>query len=301
VKRVLVTGASGFIGRHCLQPLLDWGFEVHAVAREPLHFSTAITWHQADLLENGAATAIAFRVEATHLLHLAWCAAPADYLTNPDNRRWASVTLELAEAFMAAGGKRFVGAGSCAEYASSLTPCVEDTTPLHPTSLYGESKAGAYRRLAALAKTADLSFAWGRTFFPYGPYQARTRLIPSVITALLEHRPAPCPTGDRFGDFIHVRDVASAFVALLDSSFVGPCNIGSGLPIIVRNLVTLIARLIESENSLQPDGSPQRSGEPAFIVADTHRLRNELGWQPSMTLEAGLAQTIAWWRSNLGA
>jgi nucleoside-diphosphate-sugar epimerase len=301
VKRVLITGASGFIGRYCLQPLLDRGYEVHAVARRPSGFSSGVNWHPADLLEEGRAAAIARSVNATHLLHLAWCAAPVDYLTNPANRQWAAVTLELAKAFSSAGGERLIGAGSCAEYASSITPCAEDTTPLHPMSLYGESKVTAYRQLAALAETTSLSFAWGRIFLPYGPYQAPARLIPSVITALLRQLPIPCPASAQMRDFIHVQDVADAFVALLDSDLTGACNFGSGLAVSIRDLVTLIARLVASENALRFDALPQRGTEPAFIVADTRRFCIELGWRPRLTLEDGLAQTIAWWRSNLSA
>jgi nucleoside-diphosphate-sugar epimerase len=299
VKRVLITGASGFIGRHCLQPLLDRGYEVHAVARQPSQFSSGVHWRSADLLEKGAAAAIARSVAATHLLHLAWCAAPADYLTNPANRQWAAVTLELAKAFISAGGERFIGAGSCAEYASSLTPCAEDTTRLHPMSLYGESKVTTYRQLAALAEITSLSFAWGRIFLPYGPYQAPARLIPAVITALLQQLPIPCPAGDQMRDFIHVQDVADAFVALLDSELTGACNFGSGWAVSVRDLVILIARLVAGENALHFDTLPRRGAEPAFIVADTRRVHTEVGWRPRLTLEDGLAQTIAWWRSNL--
>jgi nucleoside-diphosphate-sugar epimerase len=299
VKRVLVTGASGFIGRHCLQPLLDRGYEVHAVARRPLDLRPAIRWHQANLLEQGAASAIVRSVAATHLLHLAWCATPVDYLTNPANRQWAAFTLELAKAFTATGGQRFVGAGSCAEYASSLTTCAEDTTPLRPTSLYGESKVTTYRRLSELAETTGFSFAWGRLFFPYGPYQAHARLIPSVITALLQHLPAICPMGDRARDFIHVQDVAGALVALLDSNMTGVCNIGSGLPVSMHDLIILIARIMAAEDLLRFDASGQRSDEPALIVADTRRLRDELGWHPRLTLEEGLTHAITWWRSNL--
>jgi nucleoside-diphosphate-sugar epimerase len=299
VKRVLVTGASGFIGRHCLPPLLDDGFEVHAIARQPLNLRTAIKWHQIDLLAEGAAAAIARRVAATHLLHLAWCASPVDYLTNASNRRWASVTLELAEAFMTARGERFVGAGSCAEYGTSPIPCAEETTPLHPTSLYGECKVTAFRRLDALANAANFSFAWGRTFFPYGPYQARARLIPSIVMTLLEQRPMPRPAGHQIRDFIHVQDVAGAFVALLDSEVTGACNIGSGVGVKVSDLVTLVARLMGGEDSLHlAAASPDRAGESAFIVADTRRLRDELGWRPRLSLENGLNGTVEWWRSS---
>ncbi|HTT76731.1 MAG TPA: NAD(P)-dependent oxidoreductase [Candidatus Binataceae bacterium] len=297
MKRVLITGASGFIGRHCLQALAEKDYEVHAVGRRPLPSNAAITWHQADLLDGAAA--VAGSIAPTHLLHLAWCATPVDYLTNPINRQWAAATVQLAEAFADAGGERFVGAGSCAEYAPSLTPCAEHSTPLRPTSLYGESKAAAYQRLTALAKTADFSFAWGRIFFPYGPYQARERLIPSVITALIRRDLVHCSAGNDVRDFIHVQDAAAALVSLLDSRLNGACNIGSGLPVTVCDVISLIGRIMDSEDLLRFDALPQRADEPGFIVAGTRRSHGELGWRPRLSLEEGLAQTVSWWRRSL--
>jgi nucleoside-diphosphate-sugar epimerase len=96
-----------------------------------------------------------------------------------------------------------------------------------------------------------------------------------------------------------VQDVAGALVALLDGKVTGVCNIGSGLPVSAHELVTFIARIMAAEDLLRFDASGQRSGEPASIVADTRRLRDELGWQPRLTLKEGLTRTITWWRSNL--
>src|SRR3954470_9971295 len=114
--RVLLTGASGFIGRASIGPLVSRGFEVHAVsAREPRDPDPRATWHRHDLLAPGGPQRIVDLVRPTHVLHFAWYAVPGKYWTAPENADWVAAGLALARAFEKAGGQRFVGAGTCAE------------------------------------------------------------------------------------------------------------------------------------------------------------------------------------------
>jgi nucleoside-diphosphate-sugar epimerase len=300
MRRILVTGASGFIGRHCLPLFLDRGYEVHAVAREPQKNWRSVDWHQTDLLKTGAASALVEYVRPTHLLHLAWCASPRNYLTNPANSQWTRATAELAEAFIIIGGTRFVAAGSCAEYSRSTAPCQEGETPLGGANRYSQAKAAAFERLSELADCSGLSFAWGRIFFPYGPYQASERLIPAVIASLLQDHVVDCGAGKRVRDFIHVADVATAFAALLDGEVRGACNIGSGRGVSIHDLMNLLARKLGRESLLRLDAHSRSWPETSDIVANVRRLRDEAGWRPSVSLEEGLEATVQWWRAALG-
>jgi nucleoside-diphosphate-sugar epimerase len=235
----------------------------------------------------------------THLLHLAWCADPNDYLTNPANVSWTAATAELAEAFAASGGERFVGAGTCAEYGRSAVPCHERETALRPESLYGESKVAAFGQLSAVASDARLSFAWARIFSTYGPYQASERLIPAVILALLRGSPVDCTAGGQLRDFVHVQDTAAALIGMLQSDITGACNIGSGTGASVREIVMLLARTVGSGSPLRFGAKRLPFDEPAAMVADTRRLRDELGWRPRIALEEGLTSTVEWWRGQV--
>jgi nucleoside-diphosphate-sugar epimerase len=225
---------------------------------------------------------------------------PGDYLTNPANSQWARATVEMAEAFMLGGGKRLVAAGSCAEYGRSIIPCHERATPLSAANLYSKGKVAAFERLSELADHSGLSFAWGRIFFPYGPYQASQRLIPAVIASLLKDQPLECEAGKSLRDFIHVADVATAFAALLDGELRGACNIGSGRGVSIHDLINLIARKLGREALLHFNASSRSSDEPFAIVADVRRLRDEAGWLPTVSLEEGLAATVQWWRCAIG-
>ncbi len=301
MKRALVTGASGFIGRHAVPALLERGYEVHAVARRPpLGPSPAgVSWRSADLLDPAAARDVVEGAEPTHLLHFAWCAEPGRFWTDPENIGWVEATLHLLRRFREAGGQRAVAAGSCAEYDLAHGFCSEEVTPLLPRTLYGASKHAAQAVLSQAAPVLGVSLAWGRVFFVYGPGEHPARLVSSVIGRLLRGEPAPCSHGRQVRDFLHAEDVASAFVHLLDGDVQGPVNIASGTPVSVGTVAARLGEVVGRPELLQPGVVPSPADEPPLIVADIRRLQDEVGWRPRWTLDAGLERAVQWWRREL--
>ena len=299
MKRVLLTGASGFIGRHCLDELVRRGYEVHAVARRPLARSRNIVWHGTDLLVSGAAADLAWRVSASHLLHLAWYTEHGLFWSAPENRQWLSAGVELVEAFADAGGIRAVVGGTCAEYVWNNTVCDERRTPLRPATPYGRAKVALHASLEETAHERHLSLGWGRIFFPYGPYEVSARLVPSVINALSRGEAVKCTSGGQQFDYLYVEDVANAFVTFLDGDVTGAVNIASGVPVHVRDVVATLAHQLGGINLLRMGALPARPNDPQLLVARVERLHNEVGWKPALSLDEGLARTIAWWRDQL--
>lgn len=133
----------------------------------------------------------------------------------------------------------------------------------------------------------------GRVFFLYGPHEKPGRLVSEVAAGLLAGRPVPCTDGAQRRDFLHVADVASAFVALLDSAVEGPVNIGSGEAVSVRSVVAELAPLAGRPDLPRLGALPSRPDDPPLIVADIARLRDEVGWRPRVSLLEGLADTLA--------
>ena len=298
MKRVLVTGASGFIGRHCLPALIRRGFEVHGVSRDGKD-DDSVYWHRTDLLDRQQVLELVSRVRPTHLLHLAWYAVPGSYLTSDQNLRWVQASLDLLQAFASVGGRRVVCAGSCAEYEwRGTAPLSETETPLKPGTLYGSCKHVLRMLVEAYAKPAGISAAWGRIFFLYGPNEYESRLVASVIRALLRGEIARCTHGDQVRDFLYVGDVADALVALLDSEIEGAINIGSGIPISLRNLIYEIGEQLGRQDLIRLNALPAAPDEPPVLVAEIKRLTEELGWHPRHDLQQGVAETIEWWRRN---
>jgi nucleoside-diphosphate-sugar epimerase len=299
VSTVLVTGATGFVGRHALQALLRSGQEVHAVARTPPPGAAEVSWHTADLLEPGAAERVVAAARPSHLLHLAWYAEHGRYWTAPENVQWVEATLALFRAFAGQVGERAVMAGTSAEYDWSHGFCSEHVTPRRPATLYGVAKDAAHRVVAAAAEQAGVGLAWGRVFFLYGPHEHPERLVPSVARALVQGRPAPVSSGAQVRDFMHVEDVADGFAALLRSNVAGPVNVASGDPVRIRDIVATLGELAGRPDLLRLGELPDRPGDPPLLVADVRRLRDEVGFVPRHSLVDGLRDTLEWWRARL--
>ncbi len=293
MKRVLVTGASGFIGRTCLEPLIHDGYEVHAADLYlPKEKGSLLRWHEIDLLDEQRTAHLIASVRPTHLLHFAWYAYPGKYRSSMRNLHWVRASLNLFENFYTYGGERLVAAGSCAEYDWNYVSCSEYVTPLAPNTVYGSCKHALRIMLDALSRETGLSSAWGRIFFLYGPNEHTDRLVASVINALLDGRPALCSQGNQIRDFLHVADVGSAFVALLNSDVVGVVNIASGKPVSIRDLVLMIAQHIGQVELVQFGALSSRESEPPVLIADVGRLQNEVQWRPRYELQAGIIDTI---------
>jgi len=300
MKRVLVTGATGFIGHYALPLLLEKGYEVHAVSSQPVvNNEKGYYWHHANLLNPEQVSDLLTRISPSHLLHLAWYAEHGKYWKSPLNIKWVQASLNLLSSFQQNGGKRIVFAGTCAEYDWNSSLYSEYSTPTNPSTLYGTSKHALQLMVKAFSREIGVSSAWGRIFFVYGPMEQSKRLVPFIIKSLLNREVAPCTKGDQIRDFLYVEDVASAFVSILDSNIDGPINVGSGNPTCLKEIILSIAQKLEGEDLIQLGGIPTPENDPPSILADVKRLKEEVNWQPLNSLDQGLNKTIQWWKNYL--
>jgi nucleoside-diphosphate-sugar epimerase len=303
MSRVLLTGASGFVGGPALDALVRAGHEVHALAREPGRPLDGVSWHVADLLDPDAGSLLRELLDdlAPELLvHLAWYAEHGRFWTATENVRWVEASLALLRAFIAAGGRRAVMVGTCAEYDWSRSEPFDEQAPLRPATLYGAAKHGLHTVAAALCRQVGVEFAWGRLFFLYGPFEAPGRFVPSIVVPLLRDEPATMTAGTQRRDFLHTVDAGGALAALAASDVVGPVNIASGEALELRDLAQRIAARIDT-GELRLGARPMPEGEPPALLADARRLHEEVVWRPSLDIDEGLDRAIDWWRMRLAA
>jgi nucleoside-diphosphate-sugar epimerase len=298
-RRVLVTGARGFIGRHTVPELLNLGYEVHCLGRRPTpNLPKHVAQYTVDLMDEAVVTRLLRSVRPSHLLHLAWDVTPSRFWTTPDNLAWVAAGIHLYRAFADHAGERLVLAGTYAEYDWSHSLLDDRVTPIVPRSIYGMAKSSLHRLIDAAAQMDGISTASGRIFMVYGPHEARSRLIPDVMVSLLTGQPALCGAGLQERDLMHVADVARALVTLLDGDWQGPVNIASGRCVPLRDVIIAAAEMIGRPDLVQLGARPSLTDEPRRLAATTSILTDTLGFTPSYTLDQGLAMTLDWWRGQ---
>ncbi|MDO9382552.1 MAG: NAD(P)-dependent oxidoreductase [Hyphomicrobiaceae bacterium] len=292
-----MTGASGFIGRHAVVSLRAAGHTVVGTGRKP-SLDLGIEWIAADFLVEGQPKRIVTIAKPEVVLHLAWTVEHGRFWTDPANLDWVSSTMALARACADAGVSRFCGVGTCFEYAwPSQSDCVETTTALENHLLYDAAKDACRRTLSAFTKQTGCQFAWGRVFHLYGANEHPGRLVSSVCRSLVAAEEAKCSTGVSLRDFMDVRDAGAALAALAASTVEGEVNIASGNAQSIASVAQMLGDLSGRPDLIKIGALPDRDGEPPRITAATGRLRDEVGFKPAVTLEAGLHDALSFWRN----
>ncbi len=303
--KLLVTGASGFVGAKVAELAIAAGHEVAALVRPngpsrrlaPLagrYLPLAV-----DLREKRSlfAAVASFRPEA--IIHIAW-AGVANSARNDSSQFSENIdaACALVEAGAAAGCKAFIGTGSQGEYGAGST-MREDALP-QPTTMYGAAKVAALYLTRQLAQQAGMRHAWLRLFSTYGPDDNPGWLIPSLISQMLECQRPQTTLGTQKWDWLHVDDVSRGLItAAVTPTASGIFNLGSGVPVEVRRAVELIRDAAAPGMELVFGEIPFRSDQVMHMEADISRLKAATGWEPQVPFESGIADTVNWYRAQM--
>jgi nucleoside-diphosphate-sugar epimerase len=303
--KIFLTGGTGFVGRRLLRLLDQSTHEVMALvrppgARQPNDLSNPrLHWITGTLDDVASYQSALRRFQPDGCIHLAWYTDPADYLTSEEaNLHQLEASLHLLRALKQVHCRRFVAAGTCVEYAFPSAEPLREDSPTRPATIYAATKLACYHLSERICDTSKTSFAWGRIFHVYGPGENPNRLVPAAIRTLLSGKMFSASPGDQVRDYLHVDDVASAFLRLAEAEETGAFNICSSLPITIRHLLLRIEELCESEGRICFGAKKYNPHDPMYICGCNRRL-SALGWQPAMDLEAGLRLTIAGLRRRM--
>lgn len=275
---VLLTGASGFVGRQVLRALVERGAVVRAVARRGSVFPPEDRARiermvrTDDLFAEGVDWWTRTCDGVDVVIHAAWYAEPGRYVQSSLNMECLVGTLQMARGAAAAKVRRVVGVGSCAEYDTSVGTLAVDT-PLRPQSPYAAAKAAAFLALSEWLPAQDVAFAWCRLFYLYGEGEDERRLVPYVRSQLTAGRVAELTTGTQIRDFLDVRDAGRriAEVALGDDE--GPVNVCSGVPVTVRELAERIADEVGRRDLLAFGARPVNPFDPPYVVGVPNEVK----------------------------
>lgn len=293
--KILVTGGAGFIGSHVVALLLKEGFEVRVLdsfisgKRERLPAEVLVV--EGDIRDQEA---LENAMEGmTHVVHLAAQVSVPASLEDPLYTHDVNVigTKNVLETAHRAGVKRVVYASSAAVYGDHPELPKTEESPLQPKSPYAESKIE--NEVDALA--SDLSTMGLRFFNVYGPGQEADHpyasVIPRWVAAAREGRPIELyGDGMQTRDFIHVHDVARAVVLALASTYIGICNVASGIETVLQDVRQSIGETLGKD--IPYERKPARIGDIMRSVAQVDRARKEIGFEARISLKEGLKSLL---------
>ncbi len=303
--RVLVTGATGFLGSHVTRALVARGADVTVLVRrgsDPWRVADVLPRLElvsADLAEAEASARALQDAAAEVVCDLAWHGVGNRFHQDPSQvSANLKAHLDLLATAARAGCRRWIGLGTQAEYGPQSAR-IDERCPPAPTTLYGAVKLSVGLLGGQLAAQAGMEFVWLRLFASYGPMDEPGWLIPSVTLRLLRRERPDLTAGTQKWDYLFVEDAAGAVVeAATAPTLDGVFNLGSGRGVAVRDIVEVIRDLIDPALPLGFGAIPYGPHQIMHLEADITRLCQATRWRPTTSLADGLARTVEWYRDH---
>lgn len=312
-KNVLVTGASGFIGSHLCERLVENGYKVKGFVK--YNSRNFWGWLESSPYKNEIEVVIGdirncdvlndAMKDVDTVFHLAaLIGIPYSYRSpNAYVDTNISGTLNLLQTAKDIGIRRFIHTSTSEVYGSPQVVPIREEQPVNPQSPYAATKVGADFLALTFFRSFNLPVVVVRPFNTYGSRQSARAIIPTIITQILSGK-SKIKLGSLFParDFTFVKDTVEGLIKATESerSIGEIINIGSNFEISIEDLARLIARLIGVEIRIETDKERQRplKSEVKRLWADTKKAKELLGWSPEYSLESGLKETIKWFKAN---
>jgi nucleoside-diphosphate-sugar epimerase len=309
-KRVLVTGATGFIGSHLARRLVGEGAEVHCITSRVSSLYPArladirgdVTLHEASLTDRSAIELLVRRVRPQLVYHLGAYTHVGKSWDRPDDCVQINLqgTVNLLQALEPLGCERFVNTGTSEIYGAIDVPFVETSCP-RPASPYAMTKHAAEEYCRLAYESRGWPIVRIRPFNAYGPGQTPDRVIPEIIVRAIRGDELLMTSGRQTREFNYVEDLVDGFVrASLAPDVDGELiNVGCGEEVSMADLATRILRLMGDPITAKLGALPDRPIEIWRMYCDNTKARELLDWKPLNSLDEGLARTIDWYRREI--
>ncbi len=312
--KIFVTGGAGYIGSICVEQLLESGHEVvvfdnltegHRRAVDPRAELITGDLQNRDEIESALA-----RTRPDAVMHFAANALVGESMQNPSKYFRNNVTagINLLDAMLAAGCKRFVFSSTCATFGTPDRVPIDESLPQRPINPYGESKLIFEKILRWYDEIHGLRFVGLRYFNAAGAtekygedHRVETHLIPNILKVALGQKDYvsifgtdyETPDGTCVRDYIHILDLAQAHMLALGAEKSAFYNLGTGGGTSVREVIAACEKVSGRKIAVREE--PRRSGDPARLIASSEKIQKELGWQPRFqSIEQIIESAWAW-------
>lgn len=306
-RRVLITGATGFIGANLARRMLRDGHDVHLLIRTECktwrvdEIARDVRLHQVDLRDREAVG------QSVKAVRPEWIFNLAAYGAYSDQQRTGEMIATnltgcacLLDACVENGFDAFVQAGSSSEYGYKDHAPSEDES-IQPNSAYAVTKAAATHYCQFVARKHNVNVIAFRLYSVYGPYEEPTRLIPTLIVHGLEGRLPPLVDPETARDFIYVEDAVQAMVQAASAPDVPRAsiyNVCTGVQSKLAEVVAVFKRMMDLRVEPVWASMPQRSWDTSTWVGSGNAIARDLHWVPAFDFERGLAAAVDWFRQN---
>lgn len=307
--RILITGATGFIGANLAHFFVNEKADVHILLRESSNtwrinsILSRLNKQYCDLTDREKTKRVISEIRPNIVLHLAMYGG---YSFQSDSLKIINTnyigTINLLDACIEEGFDCFINTGSSSEYGIKNKPMSESDL-LEPINIYGASKSAATLYCQALAKKYNLPIFTLRLFSPYGCYEESTRLIPYLIVSMLKSQKIKISSPYAVRDFIFIEDVFDVFLLTIDKKdqiLPGTIlNVGSGSDTKVIEVFEILKEIVGYQRDFAVEGFPRESDKLQVWRANTEKIHKILGWCPKYNLKDGLLKTVKWFRENI--
>lgn len=308
MEKVLLTGATGFVGANLVRRLLKENYEVHIITRESSNLWRIndligkINIHKTDLIEYEKLESILKSVKPENIIHLAIYGGRPNQEDEKDILDSNLIgTMNLINAADKIDYKCFINTGSSSEYGKKSSP-MQETDLCTPINMYGVTKTAATMYCNYKATTENRNIGTLRLFSPFGDYEDKGRLIPDLILGSLIDRRVKLANPDAVRDYIYIEDVCDIYIKILQNPEKIKAeifNLGYGKQHSVKFMAEIVKKLISEDVKLNYNEINGRKADTDIWVADIEKIKKIFDWEPKYDMEKGLKKSIEWFQNNL--
>jgi len=296
--KYLITGSTGFIGKALLELLLSKGQAVACLVRADSNIkkiernSNLKLFEYSNLLDDNLISEIT-KWQPEVFYHIGWKGVIGkernEIFQFVDN---INLTLQSVQLAAKVGCKKWIGAGSQAEYGVCNEMVIDEGMSCKPNTAYGKAKLASSIVALGMCELLNIQGVWGRIFSTYGPDDYDGYFIPYVINSLKVKSPLELTKCEQVWDYLYVTDAAEAFLALAEFDCYGIYNIGRGESVILKNVVEEIKLILNNDAEIGYGKIPYSSNQVMKLNPSVSKLKTDTNWEPKVSLHEGLVNTI---------
>ena len=295
IKKILITGSSGFIGHKLVQILkLRKNIILYLIINKKRIYENSknIRYIQCSLLNKSKLNKKLKNINITDVIHCAWLGVDSKNRNSKNQKKNLTIVNNIFESLNGSKIESFIGIGSQAEYGPK-NKVIKEGFKLEPITVYGKTKAMVYKILKKICKTKKIRFVWLRVFSGYGPGSTMEWIIPYTIKSLINNKKVIFTSGEQIYNFIFISDIVSAIVkSIFNKNAKGAYNLAYKKSFKIKYVINLIFSYLKVNKNPSFGSIKYRKDQIMSFVPSISKLKKDFNWEPKVGIKEGLKKNI---------